>query len=428
MDERILRGRVLRFLRRPEGVGDTAAFEVFEDGAVHVRGGLIAWVGHFAQAPAGIAVTDHRPHLITAGFIDAHIHFPQGQITASWGAQLLDWLNTYTFPAETKFADPAHAARMATAFYDLLLRNGTTTASAFCSVHPASVHAYFAEAEKRGMRMLGGKVLMDRNAPEGLLDTPQTAHDDSATLIARWHGRGRALYAISPRFAITSTPGQMEAAGALIAAHPDCHVQTHLSENLEEIAFACSLYPEAKGYLDIYDRYGMLGPKALLGHAIHLTEAERDRIAETGSHAVHCPTSNFFLGSGLFDEAALAARGATSAIATDIGAGMSWSMLRTGGAAYAVAQLQKRSLDPFTAFWWITRGNAEVLGLADRIGTLQPGSEADLVVLNSRGTPDLALRMEAAQDLKDELFALLILGDDRAVAETYVAGKASKPA
>ncbi|PVE45902.1 guanine deaminase [Pararhodobacter aggregans] len=428
MDERILRGRVLRFLRRPEGVGDTAAFELFDDGAVHVRDGLIAWVGDFAQAPAGIAVTDHRPHLITAGFIDAHIHFPQGQITASWGAQLLDWLNTYTFPAETAFADPAHAARMATAFYDLLLRNGTTTASAFCSVHPASVEAYFAEGQKRGMRMLGGKVLMDRNAPAALLDTPQTAHDDSAALIARWHGRGRALYAISPRFALTSTPAQMEAAGALIAAHPECHVQTHLSENTDEIALACALYPEARGYLDIYDRYGMLGPKALLGHAIHLTEAERDRIAETGSHAVHCPTSNFFLGSGLFDEAALAARGATSAIATDIGAGMSWSMLRTGGAAYAVAQLQKRSLDPFTAFWWITRGNAEVLGLADRIGTLQPGSEADLVVLNSHATPDLALRMEAARDLKDELFALLILGDDRVVAETYVAGKASKPA
>ncbi|MCB1389420.1 MAG: guanine deaminase [Rhodobacteraceae bacterium] len=426
MTDSVLRGRVLRFHRRPEGVADLAALDYIEDGAIHLRGGLIAWVGEFADAPAGLPVTDHRPHLITAGFIDAHIHFPQGQIVASWGAQLLEWLNTYTFPAETKFADPAHAARMATAFYDLLLANGTTTASAFCSVHPASVDAYFAEAEKRGMRMLGGKVLMDRNAPEALRDTPQTAYDDSAALIARWHGKGRALYAISPRFAITSTPAQMEAAQALIAAHPDCHVQTHLSENTDEIAFACSLFPEAAGYLDIYDRYGMLGPRALLGHAIHLSDAERDRIAETGSHAVHCPTSNLFLGSGLFDEAALAARGATSAIATDIGAGMSWSMLRTGGAAYAIAQLQKRSLDPLTALWWITRGNAEVLGLADRIGTLQPGTEADLVVLNSRATPDLALRMEAARDLKDELFALLVLGDDRAVVQTIVGGQAAK--
>ncbi len=428
MNERVLRGRVLSFRRRPEGGGDLAALDWFDDGAVHVRDGHIVATGDFARvAPPGVPVSDHRPHLITAGFIDAHIHFPQGQVVASWGAQLLDWLNAYTFPAETRFADSGHARAMAVAFYDLLLRHGTTTAAAFCSVHPASVDAYFAEAEARGMRMLGGKVLMDRNAPEALCDTPQTAYDDSAALIARWHGRGRALYAISPRFAITSTPGQMAAAQALVAAHPDCHVQTHLSENRDEIALACALYPQAAGYLDIYDRHGLLGPRALLGHAIHLTEAERDRIADSGSHAVHCPTSNLFLGSGLFDESALAARGATSGIATDIGAGMSWSMLRTGGAAYAIAQLQGRSLDPLTAFWGITRGNAEVLGLADRIGTLEPGTEADLVVLDSRATPELALRMAAAQDLKDELFALLILGDDRSVVETWVAGRPVRP-
>ena len=430
MTERLLRGRVLSFRREPAGPGDLQALHWHEDGAVHLRDGHIVAMGDFdtlAAAAPTVPVTDHRPHLITAGFIDAHLHFPQGQIVASWGAQLLDWLNDYTFPAETRFADPDHAARMAGAFFDLLLRNGTTTASAFCSVHTASVNAYFTEAERRGLRMLGGKVLMDRNAPEDLRDTPQTAYDDSAGLIARWHGRGRALYAISPRFAITSTPAQMAAAQALIAAHPDCHVQTHLSENRAEIALACSLFPEADGYLDIYARYGMLGPKALLGHAIHLSDRERAVIAETGAHPVHCPTSNLFLGSGLFDEAALKTAGATSGIATDIGAGMSWSMLRTGGAAYAIAQLQGRALDPLRAFWWITRGNAEVLGLVDRIGTLDPGTEADLVVLDSRATPDLALRMEAARDLKDELFALLILGDDRAVVETYAAGVPVKP-
>lgn len=430
MTERLLRGRVLSFRREPAGPADIDALHWHEDGAVHLRDGHIVAMGDFATLAAeapDVPVTDHRPHLITAGFIDAHLHFPQGQIVASWGAQLLDWLNGYTFPAETRFADPDHAERMAVAFFDLLLRNGTTTASAFCSVHPVSVDAYFSEAERRGLRMLGGKVLMDRNAPQGLLDTPQTAHDDSAALIRRWHGRGRALYAISPRFAITSTPAQMEAAQALIAAHPDCHVQTHLSENRAEIDLACALYPEADGYLDIYARYGMLGPKALLGHAIHLSDRERAVIAETGAHPVHCPTSNLFLGSGLFDEAALKAAGATSGIATDIGAGMSWSMLRTGGAAYAIAQLQGRALDPLRAFWWITRGNAEVLGLADRIGTLEPGTEADLVVLDSRATPELALRMQAARDLKDELFALLILGDDRAVVETYAAGSPVKP-
>ncbi len=429
MTEQVLRGRVLSFRRRPEGPSDLAACDWFEDGAVHIRDGMIVATGDFAAiAPAGIPVTDHRPHLISAGFIDAHIHFPQGEIVASWGAQLMDWLNTYTFPAETRFADPVHAARIATTFFDLLLMNGTTTASAFCSVHPESVDAYFSEAGARGLRMLGGKVLMDRNAPEALRDTPQSAYDDSAALIGRWHGRGRASYVISPRFAITSTPEQMEAAQALIAAHPDLHVQTHLSENDAEIAFACALYPQAQGYLDIYDRYGMLGPKSLLGHSIHLSDAERDRIAETGAHAVHCPTSNLFLGSGLFDETALHARGATCGIATDIGAGMSWSMLRTAGAAYAVAQLQNHKLDPLTGFWWITRGNADVLGMTDRIGTLEAGTEADLVVLDSRATPELALRMTAAQDLKDELFALMILGDDRAVVETYANGRAVKPA
>lgn len=431
MGDKLLRGRVLSFEREPQGPGDLGALLYLEDGGILIRDGLIEAVGDFADvaaaAGADVAVSDHRPHLLSAGFIDAHLHFPQGQIVASWGAQLLDWLNTYTFPAETRFADPAHAERMAGAFFDTLLRHGTTTASAFCSVHPVSVEAYFAEAEKRGLRMLGGKVLMDRNAPEALRDTPQSAYDDSEALIGRWHGRGRALYAISPRFAITSTPAQMAAAAALIAAHPACYVQTHLSENLAEIDLACSLYPEAKGYLDIYARYGMLGPRALLGHAIHLSERERAVIAETGAHPVHCPTSNLFLGSGLFDEAALRAAGATSAIATDIGAGMSWSMLRTGGAAYAIAQLQGRKLDPLRAFWWITRGNADVLGLADRIGTLEPGTEADIVVLDSAATPEMALRMEAAEDLKDELFALLILGDDRAVVETYAAGAPVKP-
>lgn len=428
--EQLLRGRVLSFHREPIGVDDLDALDWFEDGAVHVADGQIIAMGSYEDLSAAapdVPVVDHRPHLITAGFIDAHLHFPQGQIVASWGAQLMDWLNTYTFPAETKFADRAHAAQMADAFYDLLLRNGTTTAAAFCSVHPVSVDAYFAKAEQLGMRMLGGKVMMDRNAPDGLLDTPQTAYDDSAALLERWHGRGRALYAISPRFAITSTPDQMEAAKALIAEHPECHVQTHLSENTAEIAQACALYPQADGYLDIYARYGMLGPKSLLGHSIHLRARERAVLAETGSHPVHCPTSNLFLGSGLFDDVTLREFGVTSGLATDIGAGMSWSMLRTAGAAYTIAQLQRHQLDPLRALWWITRGNAEVLGLVDRIGTLEVGTEADIVVLNSRATPDLALRMAAAEDLKDELFALQIMGDDRAIVETYVAGIARKP-
>jgi guanine deaminase len=427
MSRTLLRGRVLDFLREPQGPGDADDLRYIEDGAIVTEHGLIAAVGDYADL-RGTAEReiDHRPCLLMAGFIDTHIHFPQVQVIASWGAQLLDWLNGYTFPAEIGFSDPDHAARMATAFFDLLVAHGTTTAVAFCSVHRTSVEAYFAEAARRNMRMIGGKVLMDRNAPEALRDTPQTGYDDSKALIADWHGRGRALYAIAPRFAITSTPEQLELAGALAAEHPDCHVETHLSENRAEIAYTAELYPEARDYTDVYARFGLLGPKTLLGHAIHLSERELGALAEAGAHPVFCPTSNLFLGSGLFDDAGLRARGLVSAIATDVGGGTSYSMLRTLDEGYKVLQLGGQSLHPYRAFYWITRGNAVALGLEDRIGTLAPGSEADIVVLDARATPASALRMAAAGSLAEELFVLQMLGDDRAVAETYVAGVPQK--
>lgn len=419
----LLRGRVLRFVRAPEGARDSGAYEYFEDGAILVTGGRVAAVGDHAGLAGRAPEVDHRPHLLLPGFIDAHLHFPQVQVIASWGAQLLDWLNTYTFPAETRFADPAHAARMADAFYGLLLSHGTTTGVAFCSVHPESVEAFFAGAEKRGMAMLGGKVLMDRNAPDGLRDTPQSAYDDSAALIGRWHGRGRARYAIAPRFAITSTPEQMAAAGALARAFPDCHIQTHLSENKAEIAYTAELYPGARDYLDVYETYGLLGPRSLFGHSIHLEPRERATMAETGSVAVFCPTSNLFLGSGLFDEAGLRAEGVRSAIATDIGGGTSYSMLRTLDEAYKVLQLRGQGLHPFHAFYWATLGNAQALGMEGEIGSLSPGSAADVVVLDARATPAMALRMETVETLAEELFVLQVMGDDRAVRQTYVAGR-----
>jgi guanine deaminase len=426
MTRRLLRGRVLGFLREPQGAEDTGAFRYHEDGAVLIDGGRIEAVGdHDAVAPrAGDAERiDHRPHLICPGFIDAHIHAPQVQVIASWGAQLIDWLNTYTFPAETAFADPDHAEAMAGRFLDLLLDHGTTTAAAFCSVHPGSADALFAAAERRGMRMIAGKVLMDRNAPDGLRDCPRSGYDDTKALIARWHGRGRALYAITPRFAITSSPAQLEAAGALAREHPEAYVQTHLSENHAEIRLTAELYPEARDYLDVYERHGLLGPRTLLGHAIHLSDRERAAIAASGARPVFCPTSNLFLGSGLFDDAALRSAGALSAIATDVGAGTSYSMLATLAEGYKILQLQGQKLHPLRAFYWITRGNAAALGLDDHIGTLEPGTEADLVVLDARATPAMALRMEAADSLAEELFVLQILGDDRAIAETYVAGE-----
>ncbi|NHF71987.1 guanine deaminase [Paracoccus xiamenensis] len=425
----LLRGRILDFRAEPQDADDTDAYRYVEDGAILIANGMIKASGDFAtvaaQAPDA-QVIDHRPHLLMAGFIDTHIHFPQVQVIASWGSQLLDWLNNYTFPEETRFADPGHSAAMAARFYDLLLSHGTTSAVAFCSVHPTSAEAYFGEAARRNMRMIGGKVMMDRNAPDGLLDTPQTGYDESKALIERWHGKGRGLYAITPRFAITSTPEQLDMAGALVAEHPDCFVQTHLSENHDEIAFTRSLYPDAPDYLGIYERYGLLTARALLGHSIHLTPREIDVLAETGAKPVFCPTSNLFLGSGLFDDAGLRGRGITNAIATDVGAGTSYSMLPTLREGYKILQLQNQKLHPLRAFHWITRGNAVALGLQNQIGTLAEGTEADVVVLNANATPAMALRMERAETLSEELFILQTLGDDRAIAQTYVAGQAMK--
>ena len=418
----LIRGRTLSFHADPAET--EAAFTYHEDGAIIVDAGKIAAIGDYAALrDPGLPEIDHRPHLILPGFIDTHIHFPQVQVVASWGAQLLDWLNTYTFPEEARFSEQGHAPAMAEKFLDLLLAHGTTTAVAFCSVHPASAEALFTAAHARDMAMIAGKVMMDRNAPPAVLDTPQQGYADSKALIERWHGRGRQRYAITPRFAITSTPEQLAMAGQLAREHPDCHIQTHLSENLDEIAYTLSLYPQARDYLDIYESHGLLGPKTLLGHSIHLEAREIARMAETGARAIFCPTSNLFLGSGLFDEAGLRASGVATGIATDIGGGTSYSMLQTLNEGYKILQLRGQKLHPYAAFHWATRGNALALGMADRIGTLDPGTDADLVVLDSRATPAMALRMETAETLTEELFVLQILGDDRAIAQTYVAGK-----
>lgn len=425
----LIRGRLLSFSRAPRA-DDPDAFTYVEDGALLVRDGRIAAVGdhaNVAPAAAGAVVVDHRPHLILPGFIDAHIHFPQVQVIGSWGAQLLDWLNAYVFVEEAKFADPAFAAAMAVRFFDELLRHGTTTAAAFCSVHPASAEAYFAEALRRDMRMIGGKVMMDRNAPDALRDTAQAGYDETKALIARWGGRGRLHYAISPRFAITSTPAQLEAAGALAAEHPDLHVQTHLSENRAEIELTLSLYPAARDYTDVYARAGLLGPRSLMGHCVHLSDRELGALAEAGATAVFNPTSNLFLGSGLFDLARTEARGVTVAVATDVGAGTSYSMLATMDAAYKILQLQGQQLAPLASFHRMTLGNARALGLDHVVGRLAPGHDADLVVLDCRATPAMALRAETVRTLAEELFVLQTMGDDRSVVETYVAGRPARP-
>ncbi len=427
---RLLRGRLLSFQDSPRRAG-AAAYTYLEDGALRIEAGKIVEVGEardmLARAPAQAVIDDHSGRLIMPGFIDAHIHYPQTRVIGSYGEQLLEWLQKYTFVEEQKFADPAHAAAVASFFLDELARQGTTTAMVYCAVQPESAEAFFAQAERRNARMIAGKVMMDRNAPPALTDDPQRGYDESKALLAKWHGRGRLGYAISPRFAITSTPAQLEAAGALAREFPDAHVQTHLSENPAEIALTKSLFPQARDYLDVYEQVGLVGPKSVFGHCIHLEPREIAALARHRSVAAFCPTSNLFLGSGLFDEAGLEAAGVRVALATDVGGGTSYSMLQTANEAYKVLQLRRQSWPAWQAFYQLTLGNARALGLEDRIGALEAGLEADLVVLDSGATPAMAHRMESVDgDLAEELFVLMTMGDDRSVAQTYVAGERAK--
>jgi guanine deaminase len=424
-----VRGRLLTFIADPAEAGAAASHRYWADGVVAIEDGAIAAVGEAAEVlptlPAGMPVDHYPDQLVLPGLIDTHIHFPQTQVIGSYGAQLLEWLQKYTFVEEQKFADPAHAGRVAGFFLDELFRNGTTTAVVYCTVRPESAEAFFTESHHRNARMIAGKVMMDRGAPEGLLDTAQRGYDETKELLGRWHGQGRQHYAITPRFALTSSEAQLEAAGALVREHPDCYLQTHLAENRDEIATARRLYPRASSYTDIYDRYGMLGPRSLFGHCVHLDEAELERLAATRSIAAFCPTSNLFIGSGLFDLALLRdpRRPVRVSLATDVGGGTSYSMLRTAAEAYKILQLRRQNLPALDAFYLMTLGNARALSLEDRIGKLAPGHDADLVVLDARATSAMAHRMETvAGDLAEELFVLMTLGDDRSVRATYVAG------
>jgi len=423
-----LRGRLLSFRDDPASAG-AAAYDYIEDGLILLAEGCIVEVGEAADLLPRVTEAmrvDHFPDsLILPGFIDAHIHFPQTQVIASYGAQLMDWLERYAFAEELRFADPAHCAEVADFFLDELARNGTTTAAVYGSVHPQAAEAFFTESHRRNTRMIAGKVLMDRNAPAGLTDTAQRGYDESKALIERWHGKGRQLYAVTPRFAITSTEAQLEAAGALLKEHPDCYMQTHLSENLREIETVHRLFPWAHNYTGVYERFGLLGPRSLFGHCIHLDDVERRLLSESGSVTVFCPTSNLFIGSGLFDLAKAhdPAFRLRVGIATDVGGGTSYSMLQTLAEGYKVLQLQHQNLPALLGFYWLTLGNARALGLDDRIGALAPGREADIVVLDARATSAMAHRAERVETLEEELFLLMTLGDDRAVRATYIAGE-----
>ena len=420
----IITGHVMSFTHDPFDIAPTASVTWHE--ALLIRDGIIIATGDLdtlrQQAPSA-TLTRHDGCLICPGFIDAHVHYPQTAIIASWGARLIDWLERYTFPEETRFADPAHAATIADRYLDLTLAHGTTTVSSFCTSHAASVDAFFTAAQARGLRAAAGKTCMDRNAPPALCDTAQSAHDDSAALIARWHGVDRLCYVITPRFAPTSSADQLAALGALWANHPDCLMQTHLSEQIEEIAWVAELFPKARDYLDVYETFGLLGDRALFGHAIHLTAREASRLSESGAALIHCPTSNSFIGSGLFDIGRRLAEGQRIGLATDTGGGSSFSMLRTMAAAYEIGQLTGTVLHPAQLLWLATAGSARALHMGDRIGTIAPGMEADLVVLDLASTPAIATRHARADDIWDAIFPTIMMGDDRAIRDLRIMGQ-----
>ncbi|MEC9482643.1 MAG: guanine deaminase [Halomonas sp.] len=428
-DTCVLRGPLVSFVNDPGEEDTPAAGSVLhlEDGALWLENGRIRAVGDYrelaSRLPEGIEVVDYSDKLMMPGFIDSHVHYVQLEIMASYGRQLLDWLNEYTFPEECRFAERAHAEAIAEAFLDETLRAGTTTAQVFCTSHPVSVDTFFAAAHRRGLRMLAGKVLMDRNAPDGLVDDTLGGIRDSERLIGDWHGKGRLGYTLTPRFAPTSTRGQLDATGGLLRNAPDLHLQTHLSENKGEIDWVAELFPEASDYLNVYERYGLVGPRSTFAHGIHLTQDARQRLAQAGANIAFCPTSNLFLGSGLFDRLACREAGLNVTLASDIGGGTDLSGFGTLKAAYQVGQLLDQPLTPWQGFYRLTLGNARALHLDEHIGSLREGAEADIVVLDPRATPLLERRMARTTSLGERLFALMILGDDRAVHATWANGR-----
>lgn len=420
------RAAIIHSIADPADVAVEASYEYFEDGLMLVENGKILALGTaedlLGTLTDDVEIVTYQDALITAGFIDTHIHLPQTGMVGSYGEQLLDWLNTYVFPCEKQFEDPEHSAQVADIFLKELLRNGTTTALVFGSRHKESVEALFSAAEKLNLRLIAGKVMMDRNAPDYLVDTAESSYVDSKALIERWHGKGRLHYAVTPRFAPTSTPEQLTLAGQLLTEYPDLYMQTHISENLKEVEWVKALFPERKNYLDVYDHFNLLGERSVFAHGVHLCDQECERLAETGSAIAFCPTSNFFLGSGLFNLPMAEKHKVNVGLGTDVGAGTSFSLLHTLNEAYKVMQLQGAKLSPFKSLYLATLGGARALRLEDKIGNLQPGSEADFVVLDFNATPLLSYRMSQATSIEEQLFVLMTLGDDRTVSETYSAG------
>jgi guanine deaminase len=420
---KVYRSRIFTPIRDPFADGVDDSYRWFDDGHVAVDDdGRIVSVGEWSDAPAGETV-DLSTKLITPGFIDTHLHAPQLEMIGSYGGHLLEWLNRYTFPTERKFEDPVHARRVAQAFYDELLRNGTLAALIFSTVHATATEIFFEEAEHRGFRGIIGKAMMDRNAPEYLLDaSAQSSYDESRALLAKWHGHGLLRYAITPRFAPTSTPEQLELAGQLKREFPDAWVHTHISENRNEVRWVQELFPEAE-YADVYDRYGLLGDRTVLAHGVWLTPEELDLLSRRGTRISHCPNSNLFLGSGLFPLHRVLEAGVIVGLGSDIGAGTTPCLFNAMADAYKVQQVQGVSLSPFHLWYLATLGGARALTLDGETGSLEAGKSADFLVLDLHATSLLTLRTARASSPEDLLAGLIFMGDDRAVEQSFISGR-----
>lgn len=423
----------LDFIEDPFYAPEPDSVRYIADGLLVLENGKVKELGPYESLQdkyGDVPVTAYPGRLIMPGFIDTHIHFPQTEMIAAYGEQLLEWLNQYTFPTEGKFKDKDYAQKVAAIFLDELLRNGTTTALVFAAVYPQSVDAFFEEASRRNLRMITGKVMMDRNAPDFLTDTAETSYQESKALIQKWHKQQRLLYAVTPRFAITSTDEQLRMAGKLLEEFPDVYMHTHMSENVNEVEWVAELFPNSTGYLDVYDQAGLVGDRSVFAHGVHVTDAEFKRLSETNSAIAFCPTSNLFLGSGLFklDQAKSADHPVKVGLGTDVGAGTSFSLLQTTNEAYKVAQLRHQKLSPFQALFLATLGGAKALELEDKIGNFDVGKEADFIVLDTRATPLMAFRNSdsvptSLEELAERVFSLVIMGDDRAVQATYITGE-----
>jgi guanine deaminase len=419
---KIYRARVFTPVADPFTTDTGTSYVSHDDGFIAVDGTRITSVGSWPAHPEGEIIDLGRDTLLAPGFVDTHLHAPQLEMIGSYGGHLLEWLNRYTFPTEAKFSDPNHARKVARALCDELVRHGTLCALIFSTIHREATSIFFEESERRGLRAIIGKTMMDRNAPEFLLETAKNSYDDSRSLIEEWHGRGLLRYAVTPRFAPTSTPEQLELAGQLKKEFPDVYVQSHISENLNEVAWVRDLFPDAE-YADVYDRYGLLTDRTILAHGVHLTEEELDLLSRRGSRIAHCPNSNLFLGSGLFRLHHVIESGVGVGLGSDIGAGTTPSMFNAMADAYKVQQVQGVSLSPFQLWYLATLGGARALSLAAETGSLESGKSADFLALDLRATPLMAMRIERAAGIEDLLAALIFMGDDRTVRSGWVAGR-----